>query len=354
LVAWKPGRKELDMQPELTSAPRTDPTLLYRYRDALYAADLLMVGIQLDFFSWLGANPSTLAAVCAAHGFAPRPADVMLTLFSAMGLVHRRDGVFTLTDAGREHLGKGSPWYLGPYFPTLDDRPIARDLLEVLRTGRPANWATHDAGKDWHQAMEAQDFAASFTAAMDCRGLFLAQTIATAVDLGAHQHLLDIGGGSGVYACVIAAHNRHLRATVLDKKPVDGIAQAAIARRGLSDRVSVVGSDMLADPLPADADVHVFSNVLHDWDEPVVQQLLRKSFGALPAGGLVIVHEAFLNAEKTGPLHVAEYSVLLMHACEGRCYSVAEMEEYLAAAGFVDCAYVSGAAARGIITARKP
>jgi len=106
-------------------------------------------------------------------------------------------------------------------------------------------------------------------------------------------------------------------------------------------------------PLPADADVHLFSNVLHDWDEPVVRELLQKSFDALLGGGLVMVHDAFLNAEKNGPLHVAEYSVLLMHSSEGRCYSVAEMEQYLREAGFRDVTYVAGAAARGIMTARK-
>jgi predicted O-methyltransferase YrrM len=189
---------------------------------------------------------------------------------------------------------------------------------------------------------------------MDCRGLYLAQSVAAAVDLGPHHHLLDIAGGSGVYACALAAHNPHLRATVLDKPPVDRIAAAAIARRGLTSRVSVHASDMLVDPLPSVADVHLFSNVLHDWDEPVVRQLLERSFAALPPGGLVIVHDAFLNAEKTGPLHVAEYSVLLMHACEGRCYSIAEMETFLTAAGFIGSAYVNGSAARGIMTARKP
>ena len=188
---------------------------------------------------------------------------------------------------------------------------------------------------------------------MDCRGLYLAQSLAASVDVRRHRHLLDIGGGSGIYACVLAAHNSHLRATVLDKPQVDRIASAAIAKRGVADRVSVVGRDMLVDPLPTGPDVHLFSNVLHDWDTPVIEDLLRKSFDALPAGGLVVVHEAFLNAEKTGPLHVAEYSVLLMHASEGRCYSVAEMEGYLSAAGFSSCAYVSGAAARGIMTARK-
>jgi predicted O-methyltransferase YrrM len=341
------------MDPNLTTAPHSDPTLAYRYRDGLYAADLLIAGLHLDFFSWLHGNPSTKAQICAAHGFVDRPADVLLTLFSAMGFLHHNGDVFRLTDTGREHLVKDSPWNLKPYYPTLADRPIARDLLNVLRTGKPANWAAQNAGKDWHKSMESEEFAASFTAAMDCRGLYLAQSLAASVDVRRHRHLLDIGGGSGIYACVLAAHNSHLRATVLDKPPVDRIASAAITKRGVADRVSVVGRDMLVDPLPAGPDVHLFSNVLHDWDTPVIEDLLRKSFDALPAGGLVVVHEAFLNAEKTGPLHVAEYSVLLMHASEGRCYSVAEMEGYLSAAGFSGCAYVSGAAARGIMTARK-
>jgi len=270
-----------------------------------------------------------------------------------MGLLERSGDLYQLTPTGREHLVKGSPWYLGPYYPRLDDRPIARDLLTVLRTGRPANWGTHQANQDWHKAMEREDFAASFTAAMDCRGIYLSQAVAKAVDLREHRHLLDIAGGSGIYACALAAHYPALQATVLEKPPVDRIAAAAIANRGVSDRVSVVARDMLAEPLPGFADVHLFSNVLHDWDVPVVTDLLGKSFAALPPGGLVIVHDAFLDAAKTGPLHVAEYSVLLMHASEGRCYSTAEMAGYLEGAGFVEPLYVEGAAARGIMTARK-
>jgi hypothetical protein len=104
---------------------------------------------------------------------------------------------------------------------------------------------------------------------------------------------------------------------------------------------------------PAMADVHLYSNVLHDWDEPVVRELLKKSFAALPAGGLVMIHDAYLNAAKNGPLHVAEYSVLLMHSSEGRCYSVAEMGRYLTDAGFRDVSYVPSAAVRGVVTARK-
>ena len=80
--------------------------------------------------------------------------------------------------------------------------------------------------------------------------------------------------------------------------------------------------------------MHLFSNVLHDWDEPIVRQLLRASADALEPGGLLVVHDAFLNAGKTGPLPIAGYSVLLMHVTQGRCYSVEEIEAWLREAGF--------------------
>jgi hypothetical protein len=295
-----------------------------------------------------------LPEICHAFEIAERPTDVMLTLFAAMGLVERRLDTFHLTETGREHLVKGSPWFLGPYYANLKDRPVALDLLKVLRTGKPANWGAQRDEKDWHRAMETEEFATSFTAAMDCRGVYLAQALAKAVDLTRHRHVLDVAGGSGIYACSLVTCYPHLSATVLEKPPVDAIAAGAIAKRGCSDRVSVVAGDMLAAPLPALADVHLFSNVLHDWDEPVVRDLLKKSFAALPPGGLVIVHGAHLNATKTGPLHVAEYSVLLMHACEGRCYSVAEIEGYLTDAGFRDFTHAPTGGARSVVTGIKP
>jgi cyclopropane fatty-acyl-phospholipid synthase-like methyltransferase len=188
---------------------------------------------------------------------------------------------------------------------------------------------------------------------MDCRGVYLAQAIAKSIDLSPYRRLLDVAGGSGVYACSFVTHYPQLTASVLEKPPVDTIAAGAIAKRALTGKVKVVAGDMLTAPLPSDADVHLFSNVLHDWDEPVVRQLLTKSFQAMAPGGLVMIHDAFLNADKNGPLHVAEYSVLLMHSSEGRCYSVTEMEQYLADAGYRDVTYVATASARGVMAARK-
>jgi SAM-dependent methyltransferase len=339
---------------DLRTVPHTDPVDIYRVRDGIYAADMLLAAIvHLDLFSWLEKNPATRADVCRAFDTAARPADVMLTLFAAMGFVEERQGVFHVTPLAGEHLVKTSPWFLGPYYESLKNRPVALDLLKVLRTGKPANWGSEKDGKDWHLAMETEAFAAQFTAAMDSRGVYLAQAVAKSIDLSQRRHLLDIAGGSGVYACSLVTHHPHLSATVFEKSPVDRIAARAIASRGCAERVAVAAGDMLDGPLPGHADVHLYSNVLHDWDEPVVRQLIAKSFAALQPGGLLVIHDAFLNAAKDGPLHVAEYSVLLMHSSEGRCYSTREMEEYLLDAGFRDASYRDTAAARGVMTATK-
>jgi predicted O-methyltransferase YrrM len=340
------------MPSDLTTPPRTDPLTVYRYRDGLYAVDLLTAAVvHLDFFTWLVANPSTKEQICAHYGFAERPVDVMLTLFAANDFIKNSGGCFVVSDTAREHLTSGSLWNLAPYYASLKNRPVTQDFLQVLKTDKPANWGGDKAALDWHKAMETEEFSRSFTAAMDCRGQYLGQALARKIDLAGRMRVLDIGGG--IYACSLCAHHPHLRATVFEQAPVDGIARRCIAERGYADRVDVAVGDMFKNALPQDCDVHLYSNVLHDWGVNEVRELLRISHRALPAGGLLIIHDAFINADKTGPLPVAEYSALLMHSTQGKCYSVGEYAAFLREAGFEPGAYFDGAADRGFMTAVK-
>lgn len=337
----------------LLAEPATDPLPLYRYRDGIVAVDLLAAAIaHLDFFTWLAERPSTLGAICAQLEIQPRPTDVMLTLFTAQGLITQAGGCFHLTLRAREHLVVGSPWNLAPYYVSMKDRPQTLDMLNVLRTGKPANWGSYDP-QAWEQAMERPDFAAQFTAAMDCRGTLLGPALAKKLDLTERTALLDIAGGSGIYACAIVARHPHLRAAVFEKPPVDRIARDAIARQGCAEKVEVIAGDMFKEAWPQGFDLHLLSNVLHDWDEPTVCELLARSHAALPAGGRLIVHDAFINAEKTGPLHVAEYSALLVQITEGKCYSVGEYRRLLADAGFDWLRHENTEVGRGYILAER-
>lgn len=333
--------------------PVSDPVSLYRLRDGLMAVDLLAAAaVHLDLFTWLGDHPSTLGAICVQFGVQTRPGDVLMTLCSALGLTTQSGGVYHLTLRGREYLTQGSVFSLLPYYKTLGERPQTRECLQVLRSGKPANWGSvhHTA---WAQAMEEDAFADEFTAAMDCRGLLLGPALAKGLPLEGSRRVLDVAGGSGIYACAMVARHPHLSAAVYEKPPVDRIAAGSIAKRGYAARVGVIAGDMFEDVWPSGFDVVLLSNVLHDWDVEVVKRLLGKAAKALPSDGLLVVHDAFLNAEKSGPLPVAQYSALLMHSTEGRCYSVAELRSWMEEVGLEWIQHQPTAADRSYVLARK-
>ncbi len=140
---------------------------------------------------------------------------------------------------------------------------------------------------------------------------------------------------------------------VFERKPVDEVARARLSARGYRDRVSVVAGDMFSG-LPPGHDLHVLSHTLHDWDEDSVRRIVEGCFAALVPGGWLVDHDTHLNRNKTGPLAVARYSVLLMHTTPGRCWSVGELEALLLDVGFVDVEERPAAGDRSIILARKP
>ena len=339
-----------------------DPTVLYRVRDGVYATDLLIAAVaELDLFTWLATHgPVPATELCAGLGLAGRPADVLLTYCAALGLVDRdldADDRIALTELGRVHLAAGSPFDLRAYYGSLAERPAVRELAQVLRTGAPAAWASAGAGagdQDWSGRLDDPAFAERITAAMDARGAFLAPALAAAIRDLPVTALLDVAGSSGVYSAAVLAARAEGRAAVFERPPVDAATRTLLRSRGLAGRIEVITGDMFADPFPAGFDAHLYSHVLHDWDAPRVERLMAASFAALAPGGWLIEHDTHVDADKRGPLAVAEYSVLLMHSTPGKCWSVRELAEMAARAGFVDVEHRPTAGDRGVLLARKP
>ena len=152
---------------------------------------------------------------------------------------------------------------------------------------------------------------------------------------------------------ILSGEYPDLRATIFEKPPVDKIAKYSVNKFGLADRINVLTGDMFHDSFPKGYDIHFVSNILHDWDLKEVKGILRNSFQSLNSGGMIMIHDAHINKAKTGPISVAEYSVLLMFLSEGKCYSLYEMKEALEETGFNNIEYKPTVLNRSIITAKK-
>jgi hypothetical protein len=328
-----------------------DPTPLLRLRDGIYAADVAVAAVaQLDLFTALGDRSLSPGALAEALGLAKRPVVAMCDVLEGLGLLERDGDAFAATQLARAYLSAGADADLRPYFASLVERPAVRELAGVLRTGVPAAWASSSGGEDWAARLADPEFAERFTAAMDARGRVLGPALAEALGGLPFRRVLDVAGGSGVYASALLDANPALEASVLERPPVDQVTRTLLARRG-RDAIHVIAGDMFAG-LPPGHDLHLFSHVLHDWDLPAVESVIALSFAALPAGGWIVDYD--VHGGGAGDPGAAAFSALLMHSTEGRCYSIAEIAGLMRRAGFVDVDVRPTIGDRSTVCARRP
>ena len=249
-------------------------------RDDIYGAEMLVAATRAFDILPLIKMPTTVSAICTVLNLSERPAEVMLTCLAAMQVIDRSGDTVTLADSSGDVLRNHSRWFQDSF----NQRPVYRSILESMRSNAPSGWAANE--RPWLQSMEDPSFAGKFIATMDARGRYLAPALASRIGLKSHENLLDIAGGSGVYSCCIAALHTHIRAVVLERTPVDSIARETVDAFGCATRVKVCAGDMHTAPLPGGFDVHLWSNVLHDWSASAVRKLLKESFDSLPTGGL--------------------------------------------------------------------
>jgi len=343
--------------------PQTDPTPIFDFFRSLHATELLTAAVaHLGYFRRFPAGPVAPSALRESLGLAERPFAVLTTALRAMGLVTSdAAGRLDLTPLAREHLVPGGAFDVSGYVSLAANNPSVLGMVERLRTNRPSGAGTHTAGDPGTthtfrpgvpSALEAEHSARESTLCLAGRARNVAPHLAEKVALPGARVLLDVGGGSGIYAYALLQTHPGLRAVILDRPEVLKVAGELAEEWGVRDRVELHPADLLKEPYPA-ADVVLFSNVLHDWDTADCAQLMRRAAGALPKGGRLLVHDVFLNDAQDGPLPVALYSALLFSLSEGRAYSAAEYSDWMRLAGLQPGPVVPTLVHCGVLTGIK-
>ncbi|MFM9966240.1 MAG: methyltransferase [Planctomycetaceae bacterium] len=346
------------MSAEPLIPPTTDPTSIFEFFRGSYGTELLTAAVvEFDLFRQLVEQPKSFDELRSEIGLQRRPAVVLFTALRAMGLLTRDSQArFSLTPLSREHLVSGAEFDVSGYIALAGGSPGVREMIERLKTNRPAGASDSDEGTAFiyregtESAMEAEASARFLTLSLAGRAKNVAPVLAERVSLEGARTVLDVGGGSGIYSIAWLRRHPTLRAIVWDRPEVLKVAREMAEQYGVADRLDCVPGDMFVDPVPA-ADVVLLSNILHDWDEPDCRTLIERCSAALPLGGRLLIHDVLLNDDHSGPLPIALYSAALFTLTEGRAYSAGEFQAWLVAAGLsllpivptlVHCAVVGG------------
>ena len=320
---------------QFNQAPITNPTPIFEIFRWRYASNLLTAAVaHFGLFDRLAKGPISSAGLRKELGLENRPFVVLMTALEAMNLVHRdAENRFTANAISLEHLDSKGNFYVGDYLGLAADSPEVIELVERLRTNKPADIDHQGAAFIYRagekSAMEQSDLARHFTLSLAGRARNVAPALADNLNLQGVEHLVDVAGGSGIYSLALLEKNPDLEITLVDLPEVLNIARELADTHPAKSRLHLVEGDMFEWTPSSQADAFLFSNIFHDWDIPECRKLMQRYVEALPTNGQLIVHDVFLNDTMDGPLPMALYSAALFTLTEGRVYSSAEYRSWM-------------------------
>jgi len=276
------------------------PARILEIARGFMGAKVLLVAAKLHLFDELGGGPLTGDEIRERLGLHPRAIPDFPDALVALGVLDREgDGArarYANTPEGTRFLVRSSEDYVGGFLEMFNDRLFRfwSDLDEALRTGQPQNEVKHSGASMFAELYREPARLEQFIAAMSGLSRPNFQALAERFDFGPYRTLCDVGGASAELSCAVAARHPNLHCVSFDLPAVEPIARAAIARRGLADRVTAVAGDFFRDPLPR-ADVVTMGMILHDWNLEKKKVLIRAAYEALPAGGVFIAVEHLID-----------------------------------------------------------
>ena len=217
-------------------------------------------------------------------------------------------------------------------------------VTQSLQTGESAFERLHGANFfDWIQDkpvnLQAYHTAMSSYARHDYRDL------AKSVDFGAHDRILDAGGGTGELAFALLRSYPGLVATVMDRAEV---IESAIPPDDLEGRCRFVTGDLFGE-WPVKSDAVVLARVLHDWQDRDALRILRRAREAMSRESMIYVVEMVLDDEPGGG-GLLDLNMLVM--TQGAERTIEQFGNLLSQAGFCLIDVIETKSVSSVIRAR--
>jgi len=278
---------------------------------------------RLGVFSVLGRAPRSAGDLAAELDVDPSNLAALLDALVGVGLLQREGDRFAATPYTTERLGPCGEMGL-----VVAKEAVFAEawsgLDEVVTRGHPVM-------ESWRSQLDRNpEQARSFLEALDVLARIGGPSLHELDELAPGKRVLDVGGGLGTYARLLAEAGSHV--TLVDYPLVAGWASEDLEGTG----VVVVGVDLFEHPScgvsPGSMDAALVSHLIHDLTEEQAVELLRRAWSAIAPGGHIVVNDFAGDSGPGafGPL----FDVMMRVETGGAAHSRAALKSMLARAGF--------------------
>ena len=313
-----------------------DKVLTLSFNEGFDSFFIKVAIVKYDFFNKFNLKGMSFDQILKRFSMPKRSLNVLLPLFTTLNLLIYKKEKYYITSYAKEYFLKGSEKNMIDIINLRTfcyPENITFELIfKVLKTGKPTDYMKNT-GDFVNSITNNKLMARTFTAGMDKRGIFLASKLVNKVGLSKNNHLLDIGGSSGIYSCFLAEKFKKLKVDILEIPSVAKNTRLILKKRKFDKRINVIEGDMFKFNSQKKYDIHFYSNVIHDWDVKDVKRLFRHSYKNLPQNSKIIIHDGHLRFNKNN-LSLMHNNLTLLMFTKGRYYYYYEMKDFLEEAGF--------------------
>lgn len=287
----------------------------------------LFAGYSLGIFAELHKRPQTRDDLARTTGVDPRGLDALLDALVSVGVVHRHGPTLVLPRDYAAYLVPGTDGdATGMVEMTADLMEAWTDLARGLKEGTPRHRLSSEALLAGDPERVRRYIRGVHTSSREA-----ARRVAELAPLLPGSTLLDVGGGSGIFAAEYARRTPDLKAIVFDLPPTLDVARSILQAEGIENTVELTPGDYRHDPFPGPVDAILISNVFQTESEENALLILRKAFEALRPGGALLVHGTMGEVSGTPSAPVAHFSLLMYVLFDnGRAWSAEKIAEWLA------------------------
>lgn len=301
---------------------------------AYYGSAVLFAALEMDVFSAVqkaGAS-ATSGTLAQQAGASERGMRLLLDACAALGLLEKTGDVYANTPASALTLVTGAPNDLTRAIRyNRDVYPAWGRVAELVRSGHPAEAPEIHLGENPERTR-------AFVMSMHGRALGIGRAVVPLLDLTGCRTLLDLAGGPGTYAVLLAQANPALSCVTVDLPAVAHVAAELVASSDAAARVTCRAGDYHTDTYEAAAyDAVTIFGALHQESPAQIVSILKRAHAALRPGGKIFILDMMTDATHTHPKFSALFAVnMALTTADGWVFSDEELKGWLAEAGFVN------------------
>ena len=313
---------------------RPTPERIFNALNAYQQTAALRTAIELDVFTAIGAGANSAAALAAKTGASEKGVRILCDYLTIQGFLTKDQGKYALTQESAIFLDRKSPACLASMAGFLGTER-ARNIFDSLTL------AVRNGGSVWSEGDNTKpndDFWVAFARSMAPLTVPASEFISglLRVEDGKPAKVLDIAAGHGMYGISVARKNPKAEIVALDWPAVLQVAQENARKFGVADRYSVREGSALETELGNGYDSVLLTNILHHFDMPTCEKLMRRVHASLKPSGKAIALEFVPNEDRVTPPTAAAFSLMMLaNTDSGDAYTFAEYEKMFRNAGFV-------------------